>query len=102
MTNQKCQLCVKIKLLTSTAIIVHIVRQRVHDVLQTFLQDCVRHTLLQGELEHLQVRGQRVLVHAVDGRQVGKDKEQDGSPTGGRAVPVSELIDVQSSLGPKR
>ena len=71
----------------------------IHDVSQSFLQDRIGHGLLEGELEDLQVGGQRVLVHGVHQRHFCQNEEEDGSPLSGRSVAVSQLLNVDRCLG---
>ena len=88
-------LCVS---LTRTAVVVDVVRQGVHHVLQPLGQDGVGHGFAQREIEDVQVGGQRVLVHAVDNRHLRQYKEQDGAALGRRTVTVAQLVDVYRRL----
>ena len=63
--------------------------QCVHDVPQPLHQDGVRKTLLQGELEDVQVSSQGVLVHGVDQSHLREDKEEDGTALSGWPVAVT-------------
>ena len=84
---------------TCTGIIVDVVRQRVHDVAQSLHQNGIGKTLLQRELEHLEEGSQRVLVHDADLGHLSEYKEEDGASFGGRAVAITQLINVHSGLG---
>ena len=63
------------KQLTCTSVVIHIQLQCLHDILQSFRQDRIRHALSQREIKHLQVGSKRILVHAVYDRHFGKNKE---------------------------
>ena len=55
----------------AAAVVVDVHGERVHDVDEALLQVGVRVGLAQRVLEHVQVAGERVLVHAVHGAHLG-------------------------------
>lgn len=83
---------------TCAAVVIHTVRQSVHDVLQSLIQDMVRQRFAQGKVEHFQVGCERVLVHAVHQSHLCQHEEQDSTALGSRPVAVSQFINVQRRL----
>ena len=83
---------------TGTSVIIDVMRKRVHDILQAFLHDGVWHALPQRKLENLQVGGEGILVHAVDGRHLREHEKQDGATLGRRTIAVTELVNVNGRL----
>ena len=86
---------------TCATVVVDIEGERVHHVFQALLQDGVRQGATEGVLKDVEVGGQGVLVHGVDGRQVAQHEKEDGPALGGWPVPVTEPFDVDGSLGPQ-
>ena len=76
--------------LTCAGVVVNVERESTDDVAQPLLQVAVGETLPEGEVKHLQVGVEGVLVHGVDGCQVREDEEQYRSSSGGRAIAISE------------
>lgn len=83
---------------TCAAVVIHTVRQSVHDVLQSLIQDMVRQRFAQGKVKHFQVGCERVLVHAVHQSHLCQHEEQDSTALGSRPVAVSQFINVQRRL----
>ena len=81
-----------------TSVVIHVVCQRVHYILQPFLYDAIGHALAQRELENIEERYERILVHRIDRRHLGENKEQDGATLRRRSIPVPRLVDLLGSL----
>ena len=81
-----------------TSVVIHVVRQRVHYILQPLLYDAIGHALAQRELENVEERYERVFVHRIDRRHLGEDEEQDGATLRRRSIPVPRLVDLLGRL----
>lgn len=81
-----------------TAVVVDVHCESVHDVVETFVEVGVSDGFAQRVFEDLEIRGERVLIHRVDGGHLGEDEEQNGASFSRRSVAVSEPFDVSRRL----